>query len=273
SFRSHQEIIAVANDFSQNFLGAWHYTDLKSRKAGEKPVVFLSEDSQKQIDFVVEQIDQIQEPARKAILYYQNKTGKKIAEELRKRNIDFIGLKDKDNEGARIIERLKFLKVEEKAGDKLTPFQAKRFIQELEDFTFHRFLVNNPKDKVGRIILSTIHGSKGLEFDHVFLVDVNEEILPGKNINNAEEELEKARIFYVGVTRAKKKLYLCSSDREEISQFLLKIDPKLVEIRTSKVDFLKTTSSPSAQKKEEIIGVEGEEKVYDLLVESQIPFL
>ncbi|CAG8627317.1 10833_t:CDS:2 [Cetraspora pellucida] len=268
SFRSHQEIVAVANNFSQN---------------------------QKQIDFVVEQIDQIREPVRKAILYRNNDSGKQIADELRNKSINFIHLRNKDDEGVEIIRKLKFLKAEEKAGefvsvkdlleklnvslidpdmgDKLTPLQVRRFVWDLEELVFRSFLVNNSEDKIGKIILSTIHGSKGLEFDHVFLVDVNEEILPRKNTKNAEEELEEARIFYVGVTRAKKKLYLCSSDREKISQFLLKIDPKLVEIRASKVDFLKATSSLSAQKREEKIGEEGEEKVYDLLVESQIPFL
>ncbi|CAG8790004.1 14111_t:CDS:1, partial [Cetraspora pellucida] len=68
------------------------------------------------------------------------------------------------------------------------------------ELIFRSFLVNNLEDKIGKIILSTIHRSKGLEFDYVFLVDVNEEILLRKNTKNVEEELKEARIFYVGVT-------------------------------------------------------------------------
>ncbi|CAG8442418.1 3958_t:CDS:2 [Ambispora leptoticha] len=86
---------------------------------------------------------------------------------------------------------------------------------------------------MGKIILSTIHKSKGLEFDHVFLVDINEGILPSKKAQDKEEELEESRVFYVGITRAKKKLYLCCSDQERISRFIKELDSDLIEIETT----------------------------------------
>ncbi|MDO4619422.1 MAG: ATP-dependent helicase [Lachnospiraceae bacterium] len=66
------------------------------------------------------------------------------------------------------------------------------------------------------MILSTIHSSKGLEYDTVYLLDVEDGIFPDSVPNNArsasKEELEtyeeERRIFYVGVTRAKKQLYV-----------------------------------------------------------------
>jgi DNA helicase-2/ATP-dependent DNA helicase PcrA len=62
-------------------------------------------------------------------------------------------------------------------------------------------------------VLSTLHAAKGLEWDHVFLVSVNEGILP---MGAAIEE--ERRLFYVGLTRAKKTVHLSYSG--EPSEFL-----------------------------------------------------
>lgn len=60
----------------------------------------------------------------------------------------------------------------------------------------------NPSD----VFLSTIHGAKGLEFDRVFLIDVNAGTFPSENKDLLEEE---RRLFYVGLTRAKDHFHLC----------------------------------------------------------------
>lgn len=66
------------------------------------------------------------------------------------------------------------------------------------------------------LLLSTLHGSKGLEFDTVFIIDLIEDIIPSpSSIKNSEEEKkeeleEERRLFYVGMSRAKKNLYLLS---------------------------------------------------------------
>lgn len=73
-----------------------------------------------------------------------------------------------------------------------------------------------------RFILSTIHASKGLEYDHVILIDVLDGIFPnlpakkkGEPLTAEEEEAleEERRLFYVGVTRAKRQLELISANR------------------------------------------------------------
>ena len=56
--------------------------------------------------------------------------------------------------------------------------------------------------------LSTLHSSKGLEYDTVFLVDVNENVMPNKKAVLDADLEEERRMFYVGMTRAKKRLYL-----------------------------------------------------------------
>lgn len=59
-----------------------------------------------------------------------------------------------------------------------------------------------------QLSLMTLHGSKGLEYDVVFIPDVNEGIMPYKKAVLPDEVEEERRLFYVGMTRAKKQLYL-----------------------------------------------------------------
>lgn len=56
--------------------------------------------------------------------------------------------------------------------------------------------------------LATIHNTKGLEFDRVFVTGLEENLLPSSRTDNIEEE---RRLFYVAVTRAKKALYITSA--------------------------------------------------------------
>lgn len=58
------------------------------------------------------------------------------------------------------------------------------------------------------IILATLHGAKGLEFEEVFLVDVNEGTIPHRKASVEADFEEERRLFYVGMTRAKDRLHL-----------------------------------------------------------------
>ncbi len=60
------------------------------------------------------------------------------------------------------------------------------------------------------VVIATVHGAKGLEFDTVFIVGCEEKIFPISRDDNEDLE-EERRLMYVAVTRAKSKLYLTSS--------------------------------------------------------------
>lgn len=91
--------------------------------------------------------------------------------------------------------------------------------QFLEETSLQSDQDNDTKEKSG-VRLMTIHASKGLEFDHVFVVGLEHDLFPHKNISSKkqskEEEEEERRLFYVAVTRARKHLYLCYAELRTI---------------------------------------------------------
>ena len=84
-------------------------------------------------------------------------------------------------------------------------------LQELEKVMQQEFSAHSNN----KVILSTIHTSKGLEYDTVYMVDVYDGRFPSsrpdifsRSKDNANPEQEERRLFYVGITRAKNDLYL-----------------------------------------------------------------
>lgn len=74
----------------------------------------------------------------------------------------------------------------------------------------------------------TMHMAKGLEYDHVFLPDLNEGVIPGRNSQTPESIEEERRLLYVAITRARERLYLyyTGERNRRLSRFLTGIiDP------------------------------------------------
>ncbi len=69
--------------------------------------------------------------------------------------------------------------------------------------------VDQLDDADDRVVLMTLHSAKGLEFNTVFMVGVEEGIFPGlQSMGNPDDIEEERRLMYVGITRAKQKLYI-----------------------------------------------------------------
>lgn len=86
--------------------------------------------------------------------------------------------------------------------------------------------------------LLTLHASKGLEFSTIFIIGLDEKVLPhSRSLDDVEEMAEERRLFYVGITRAKDQLYIVRSERRaqfggydytEPSRFLADIPAELL---------------------------------------------
>lgn len=97
------------------------------------------------------------------------------------------------------------------------------------------------------VTLMTLHSSKGLEFDTVFMVGLEEDIFPSYralNSENEEDVEEERRLCYVGITRAKRKLYMSSATQRfqygkyvynRESRFMEEIPNELVNNQSIKV--------------------------------------
>ena len=93
--------------------------------------------------------------------------------------------------------------------------------------------INNITNNINSVKLLTIHSAKGLEFDIVFIVGLENDLLPIFLNKNIQEE---RRLMYVAITRAKKLLYLSyaknrNSHFKQISQFINEIPNNLLERR------------------------------------------
>ena len=98
--------------------------------------------------------------------------------------------------------------------------------------------ISNHTEDGDAVTLMTLHSAKGLEFPVVFLVGMEEGIFP-HNMSIMENNLEEERrLCYVGITRAKERLYITNAKRRMLygkdnmnmpSRFIAEIDPNLIE--------------------------------------------
>ncbi len=111
------------------------------------------------------------------------------------------------------------------------------FIDFLDEVALIQDPLNSESDATAQVVLMTLHSAKGLEFDNVFIVGLEEGLFPSDRQEEIEEE---RRLMYVGITRARKKLVLnfCSTKTTysgtkdfEASRFILEIPEDLYVYR------------------------------------------
>ncbi|MBI4733761.1 MAG: DNA helicase PcrA [Rubrobacteridae bacterium] len=99
--------------------------------------------------------------------------------------------------------------------------------------------IDNFDEEQDTVTLMTVHNAKGLEFNNVFIVGLEEGVFPHiRSMTDPAEIEEERRLFYVGVTRAMQKLHLCNAWSRNLwggvnynspSRFLSEIPPELLE--------------------------------------------
>ena len=132
---------------------------------------------------------------------------------------------------------------------------------EVKDFLDKASLFTNLDDSVrgNSVTLMTLHSAKGLEFPVVFILGLEEGVLPYFKATNEDEINEERRLFYVGMTRAKDILWLTGASKrrlyakfqnQEASRFLSDIPKKCCEwIEKSREDHAARLSPPSSDSK------------------------
>ena len=145
-------------------------------------------------------------------------------------------------------------------------FEDKYGIISLDEFLDSISLVSDieeHKDNKDVITLMTIHSAKGLEFDYVFLIGMEETLFPHRNsLLDSEQIEEERRLCYVAVTRAKKKLYLTNARKRMIfgdisynppSRFINEINEEYLE--------KEETSNPKSFDKKQVINKDEEYQI------------
>ncbi|MCK4651394.1 UvrD-helicase domain-containing protein [Candidatus Babeliales bacterium] len=109
----------------------------------------------------------------------------------------------------------------------------------LEKITLMQEKLENNQDIKNQVLCMTLHASKGLEFDTVIITGLEEGLFPSyRSFTSLKDLEEERRLFYVGITRAKKRLILLRAQtrnifgqigEQEISQFSTEIPQDLVQ--------------------------------------------
>ncbi|MFM8191137.1 MAG: ATP-dependent helicase [Candidatus Nanopelagicus sp.] len=245
-YRSTPEIINSANKIlrAANFVSE-HGIELQSVNThGEKPLVngfssaaeeigFVAGEVKKQIDSGIDssdiailartnaQLDQVKSALNNLRVASQIRTGERFFERVDVRDAmrlirsasvlpseggdwfaDLVSVLQPFGDADYVTAFLRLAKsIKDNGGENM-----RVFLREIED----RAEQNNPPILPG-VTLSTLHGAKGLEWDHLYLIGISEGVLPMGNDFN-----EERRLFYVGVTRAKQQIRITYAGKPSV---------------------------------------------------------
>ena len=196
------EIVSSSSDLME---GLEEFVNTTGGKAGEGAGVFLTawkkgekalEDNQNLGDILYQAI------LDTGLLAYYNSEKDEAQRKSRIENLSQLVSALSGGE----VENDSLLEDVEDLGEKDSKSALRAF---LENITLDSTVLGSedPRDKEG-VTLITMHNTKGLEFDKVFCVGLENELIPGRNGDEPKNKEEERRIMYVAMTRARKKLYL-----------------------------------------------------------------
>ena len=118
--------------------------------------------------------------------------------------------------------------------------------------------VDNFDEDADSVVLMTVHSAKGLEFPVVFMAGMENGIFPGiQSLNEFKEMEESRRLCYVGITRAREKLYMTSAESRRVfgrmvsyqqSSFISEISRDLIEYDSLKKSSFNTSMNKQMNK-------------------------
>ncbi|HNP03125.1 MAG TPA: 3'-5' exonuclease, partial [Agitococcus sp.] len=109
-------------------------------------------------------------------------------------------------------------------------------------------------DDSDRVQLMTLHAAKGLEFPHVYMIGLEEDLLPHRNSIDADTVEEERRLMYVGITRAKQTLTITLAERRKSGADFKSTTPSrfLEELPADQLQWQGRRSQKSPQEKKRI---------------------
>lgn len=147
------------------------------------------------------------------------------------------GMYKKTEEDQERMENIKELVTLSTKYDKLTPEEG---IEKLIEESALQSDQDELKEEKDAATLMTIHASKGLEFDYVFITGLEDGLFPHERMGSEEkDDEEERRLFYVALTRARKRIFLTYTNVRTIfgskqvnvpSEFVNDIDPEMIEV-------------------------------------------
>ena len=222
--------------------------NVPKRGIGDATISKLEQEAKNQNVSIFEAISKGKEQVFKELILHLTKESENLSlTELIDLILSDTGMRE-EYEAEKTMESERRLEVLEEFKSITKSFEDRTGSEDLAEFLEEISLIadiTEHKEEDDVVTLMTMHSAKGLEFEIVFLVGMEDGIFPHQNSFCEEGGLEEERrLCYVGITRAKEKLYITNAKRRTLygkdvmnspSRFIKEIDQELLEIENEKM--------------------------------------
>ncbi len=222
--------------------------NVPKRGIGEATIAKLEQEAKEQNTSIFQVISKGKEQLFKELVLHLTEESENLSlTELIDLILSETGMRE-EYEAEKTMESERRLEVLEEFKSITKSFEERTGSVSLADFLEEISLIadiTEHKEDDDVVTLMTMHSAKGLEFEVVFLVGMEDGIFPHQNSFCEEGGLEEERrLCYVGITRAKERLYITNAKRRMLygkdvmnspSRFIKEIDPELLEVENEKM--------------------------------------